>query len=376
MADYTCSYWEQTSLLAAADYCVIGAGLTGLQTALAIKKQLPAATVLVIERGPFSQGASTRNAGFSCFGSPTELLEDLSSSSAAAVWDTVARRYEGTQRLAQQHGAAVDFQQLGGYEIFYDQAAYTAVLDQLPALNQELARITGQHNVWAAVDSAPGVAANTWLLYNRLEGQLHPGLLVQRLEQQCHAAGIRLLFGLKVEQVIEEAQGLQLRLPIGRLQVGQLVYSTNAFTPHLLPHLDIVPARNQVLLTHPIPNMQLRGCFHRERGYIYFRNVGNDRLLIGGARHLDKDRESTDQFGENTFLVNHLLADLRRGSAYPVAQVDIAYSWSGIIAQGSSKAPIVERISPRQVVAARLAGMGVALSAAIGEQAAVLAVGG
>ncbi len=380
MADFTCSYWEQTTLLAAVDYCVIGAGLTGLQTALAIKKQAPAAQVLVIERGPFSRGASTRNAGFSCFGSPTELLEDLASSPAVEVWDTVAKRYEGTRQLAREHGAAVDYQSLGGYEIFYDRAAYLAVLDQLPALNQELARITGQQAVWVAVADAPGVAPNTWLLYNRLEGQLHPGLLVQRLQEQCQAAGVRFLFGLQLEQVTEAAQHLHLRLQagglrVGALQAGQLIYSTNAFTPHLLPQLDIVPARNQVLLTHPIPNMQLRGCFHRERGYIYFRNVGKDRLLIGGARHLDKDRESTDQFGENTFLIDQLLADLRRGSAYPVAQADIAYSWSGIIAQGSSKAPIVERISPRQVVAARLAGMGVALSAAIGERAAALSVG-
>lgn len=374
MSNYTFSYWEKTSLLARADYLVIGAGLTGLQTALAIKKQAPTADIVVLERGPFSRGASTRNAGFSCFGSPTELLEDLESTPAETVWTTVASRYAGTQRLAENYGPLVDYQQQGGYEVFYDAAQYERVLSELPMLNEALEAITGQRDVWHPVATAAGIAADVKLLHNRLEGQLHPGLLVQHLERLCHQAGIRLLFGVEVLGVQETETSVDIQLSAGSFAASQVIFTTNAFTPALLPGLDIVPARNQVLITRPIPGLQLRGCFHRERGYVYFRNVGKDRLLIGGARHLAKAEENTEQFGENPYLIEALLADLRRSSVYKIEQSHIETSWSGIIAQGKEKSPILQRISPRQVVAARLAGMGVALSAEIGERAAALVV--
>ncbi len=375
MSNFTFSYWEKTSLLARADYGILGAGLTGLQTALAIKKLAPTADIVVLERGPFSRGASTRNAGFSCFGSPTELLEDLESTPADSVWATVASRYAGTQRLAENYGSSVDYQQHGGYEVFYDAAHYERVLAELPMLNQALEAITGQPNVWHPVATAAGIAPNVKLLHNPLEGQLHPGLLVQHLERLCHQAGIRLLFGAEVLGVEEAEDKLAIQLAAGNFAVSQVIFTTNAFTPALLPHLDIVPARNQVLITRPIPGLQVRGCFHRERGYVYFRNVGKDRLLIGGARHLAKEEENTEQFGENRYLIQALLEDLRRSSVYKIEQSHIETSWSGIIAQGREKSPIVQRISPRQVVAARLAGMGVALSADIAERAAALVVG-
>lgn len=71
------SYWEQKSLIGNPDVAVIGAGITGLNAAIRLKQLDPALDVLVLERGALPEGASTRNAGFACFGSPSELLADL-----------------------------------------------------------------------------------------------------------------------------------------------------------------------------------------------------------------------------------------------------------------------------------------------------------
>jgi glycine/D-amino acid oxidase-like deaminating enzyme len=63
------SYWERTSFLQNYDYTIVGAGIVGLFAAIEIKKKNARAKVLVIERSALPDGASTKNAGFACFGS-------------------------------------------------------------------------------------------------------------------------------------------------------------------------------------------------------------------------------------------------------------------------------------------------------------------
>ena len=73
------SIWEKSTYLNDNDFVIIGSGIVGLSTSIFIKKKYPNARVLVLERGYLPTGASTKNAGFACFGSPTELYDDLQS---------------------------------------------------------------------------------------------------------------------------------------------------------------------------------------------------------------------------------------------------------------------------------------------------------
>lgn len=70
------SYWEQKNFFRY-ELIVIGSGFTGLSTAINFKKKNPKARVLILEKGVFPTGASTKNAGFACFGSLTEILDDF-----------------------------------------------------------------------------------------------------------------------------------------------------------------------------------------------------------------------------------------------------------------------------------------------------------
>jgi hypothetical protein len=61
-------------------------------------------------------GASTKNAGFACFGSISEIIDDLKSHSEE-VYQLVTKRLEG--RLRKRLGdEAIDFKPYGGYELF------------------------------------------------------------------------------------------------------------------------------------------------------------------------------------------------------------------------------------------------------------------
>src|SRR6185369_8374728 len=100
------SYWEQESFFNHIDLLVIGGGIVGLNAAWHAKKIAPRLKVAVFERGSIPMGASTRNAGFACFGSPSELLDDLSRNSEEEVFSLVEKRWKGLSKLRKNLGDA------------------------------------------------------------------------------------------------------------------------------------------------------------------------------------------------------------------------------------------------------------------------------
>ena len=115
----TLSFWEKESFFKNIDVAIIGSGIVGLSAALTIKEKTPSVRVVIFERGALPEGASTRNAGFACFGSITELLDDLETHSEDEVFALVEKRYKGLLKLRQRLGDKnLDYKEWGGYEIF------------------------------------------------------------------------------------------------------------------------------------------------------------------------------------------------------------------------------------------------------------------
>ena len=133
---------------------------------------------------------------------------------------------------------------------------------------------------------------------------------------------------------------------------------------------NIVPARAQVLVTKPINNLKVKGTFHLEQGYYYFRNI-DQRILIGGGRNLDFKSESTMEFGQ-TSIVQSKLEELLKNTIIPNINFEIDYSWSGIMGIGNKKKPILKKLSNNVSCGVRLGGMGVAIGASVGRDLADL----
>ena len=132
------SYWELKTWLNNVDFTIVGSGIVGLSTALHLKKKVPKAKIVVLEKGLFPQGASTKNAGFACFGSLSEILQDLQSHTPDEVVALVRQRHEGLQLLRVTLGDDVlSYQQLGGYELFLDKdrSLYETCIQQMKDVN-------------------------------------------------------------------------------------------------------------------------------------------------------------------------------------------------------------------------------------------------
>ncbi|NRB61523.1 MAG: FAD-binding oxidoreductase [Saprospiraceae bacterium] len=372
------SYWEYDVFLKEIDVAIIGSGLVGLNAAIYLAENYPKLKIVVLERGYLPVGASTRNAGFACFGSMTELLDDLSTQKEDEVWKLVEQRYRGLQKLRKRLGdKTLDYIPYGGFELFSkdEEDSYQECMDHMSAFNRTLSSITGAKVTFSSAEHKIkdfGLSNIKYLIHNKEEGGLHPGKMMAALQKKSRTLGITILSGVEVTHFEEDHQQVVLRFYNGQaITANRLLVATNGFAKQLLPKLGVTPARNQVFITKPIPGLQLQGTFHFDKGYIYFRNVDN-RILIGGARNIDPVTEATVSFGATSVIQNYLVRFVDQYILSDTPNWEVDQSWSGIMGIGSTKKPIVSHIGRRVVAAVRLGGMGVALGSLLGEEGANL----
>src|SRR5690606_26384834 len=116
------SYWELDTYFRKVDFVIVGSGIVGLSTAYHLRLKHPAAKILILEKGMLPEGASTKNAGFACFGTLSEILGYLTSNPEEEIYRLVKRRYNGLRKLRGLLGdETMDYQQAGGFEIFRQQ---------------------------------------------------------------------------------------------------------------------------------------------------------------------------------------------------------------------------------------------------------------
>lgn len=371
------SFWEQDTFFKNIDIVIIGSGIVGLNAALALKKKNKKLKVVVLERGILPMGASSKNAGFACFGSPAELFEDLKTHSETELFSLIEKRWNGLLRLRKNLGdKAIDFQNLGGYDLFDNEEAFAACENKLAYLNEQVASITGKKSTYQVADqfiSKFGFQQVKHLILNTEEAQIDTGKMIHSLIRHVRELGVEIINGMDVKTVEDNENEVRLFTANGlRLSCRKLIVATNGFARQLLPGYPVQPARAQVLITQPIKNLKLKGTFHYNNGYYYFRNIG-DRVLFGGGRNLDFSAEETFEFGL-TKLVQDKLDDLLRTVILPNTDYSVDMRWSGIMGIGPEKKTIVKAVSKNVYCGVRMGGMGVAIGSLIGEEVAALAL--
>ena len=372
------SIWEKESFFAPADIVVVGSGLVGLWSAFYLKKKAPRLSITIVERGLIPTGASTRNAGFACFGSLTEIAAGVTEMGEDQLLQLVEMRYKGIKKIKKTFGnKAIGFEKYGGYELI-TAADNNQLRSQIDTFNRLLKKITGQQKTFQLQnDLLPrfGFAGIQHLISNRSEAQLHSGKLCQALLHLVQSMGVTVLNNTEIT-AFEKVHG-QLLLHTNHafpLLSSQLLVATNAFARQLLPQLDIIPARGQVIVTSPIEGLPFKGCFHFDEGYYYFRDLG-DRVLLGGARNKAFEEERTEEMILSDTIQQELERFLQE-VVLPGRHYSIEHRWSGIMAMGSEKMPILKAVNDQVFCAVRMSGMGVALAPVIGEKVAALMTDG
>lgn len=367
------SYWERHTWLDAIDFAIVGSGIVGLNCALTLRERFPEKKIVVFERGLLPSGASTKNAGFACFGSVSEIVDDLNKHTEEEVIQLVRDRITGLKLLRNTIGdTSMDYQEHGGYELFTKAAPelFEECVQKLPYINNLLKEVFLDKNEVFSIKNDHFSFKNIQkqLIYNKFEGQIDTGKMMRALLQKCAKNDILILNSVEISSFYSKNDEVSLVLNNSEeIKVSRLFIATNGFAKQFLDQ-DVQPARAQVLITKPISDLHIKGTFHLDKGYYYFRNIDN-RILFGGGRNLDFEGEETIAM-ETTSHIQKALEELLRTTILPTTAFEIDTQWSGIMGVGSQKKPILRQLEPNVYCGVRLGGMGVAIGSTIGKRLA------
>jgi glycine/D-amino acid oxidase-like deaminating enzyme len=275
---------------ARADVIVVGAGFTGLSTALHLAER--GVNVLVLEAETPGWGASGRNGGQvnpglkhdpdrveADFG--TDLGSRMNALAGAApqlVFDLVAR-----------HGIACEARQNGTLRA----ATHSRHAGFIRTTVDQLSRRGAPVELWegAVLERATGTDRYVAAMFDRRGGDLHPLRYAQGLAHAAVRLGATVCGKSRALKIA--AAGAQWRVSTrgGQAVAPQVVLATNGYTDDLWPGLKrtVVPVFGAIAATAPLPAAVARQVMPGrsvlyESGAItvYYRVDSAERLIIGG----------------------------------------------------------------------------------------------
>jgi glycine/D-amino acid oxidase-like deaminating enzyme len=280
-----------------ADLAVIGAGFTGLWTALLARERYPGLDVVLLEAKTTGWAASGRNGGFCSaslthgignglerFGDEMPLLEKLGEQNLREIGETIAR-----------HGIDCDFRTVG--EIGFATADWQ--LDGLDEAAVAARRLGHEVSVLDAAGARAELNSPLWrgaVKYTTGNALIEPGRLAWGLRRACLDAGVRIYEHTPVTALSRSdgagQQGMTLTTPYGSVRAGRVALAAGVPGGSLLRRISayVIPVWDYVLMTEPLSAAQIdslgwrdgRGASDLGNQFHYFRPTRDNRVLWGG----------------------------------------------------------------------------------------------
>ncbi|MGJ7548588.1 NAD(P)/FAD-dependent oxidoreductase [Pseudomonas alloputida] len=327
-----------------ADVCVIGGGLTGVNTALELAER--GLNVVLLEGRRIGWGASGRNGGQLIRG----IGHDVSGFARYVGQDGVRYLQQAgiesvalVARRIEQYAIACDlrwgFCELANTPAQF--AAFKAEQEDLASLGyRHETRLVGPERIHEIVASDQYAGG----LVDMGSGHLHPLDLVQGEARVAHGLGVRIFEQSPVLR-IEHGSTVTVHTARGKVRAQSLVLGCNAHLDELEPRLSgkVLPAGSYVVATEPLPEAlasklipQNMAMCDQKVGLDYYRLTADRRLLFGGACHYSgRDPKDIAAYMRPKVLkVFPQLADVR-----------IDYQWGGMIGITANRFPQVGRLS-------------------------------
>lgn len=325
---------------ASADLVVVGAGLSGLWTAVRAKQRRPDLDVVLLEGGRIAGSASGRNGGFVSASITHGHLNGIERwpDEFDQLYRLGLENLSGIEQTIEDHRIDCGYQRSGELGVVTE--AY-----QLPHATDHVRQAQGYGidlEFWDADRVGAEVHSPLYIgaIHDPDVGIVDPARLSWGLARLAEDLGVRIHEHSGVEALQSTGAGMTVRSFGGRVDTKMVALTTAAHAP-LLKRLTafVVPVFDHVVMTAPLPDDVLaqigwsgrQGIGDSGNQFHYYRMTQDNRILFGGydavyeagerpGSHLERDDELTAR------LVQHL-----HDTFPPVAQVPIEFAWAGAI---------------------------------------------
>jgi glycine/D-amino acid oxidase-like deaminating enzyme len=338
-----------------ADVAIVGAGLTGLWTAIRLKEVEPRLEVVLLEQGTAAYGASGRNAGI--------LSDTLDHSHALAVahfgHDEAARlarlgreNVEEMLSFLSAHGVTCDLERTGLLQV----ALLPLHLEKLRA-DLECSRLLGIEDMRLldAAETRAELHSERYegALFNPAGSVLDPVALVDGLKREAIRRGCDVFELTRVLAVETAGASVRVRATAGEVQARQAVLATSAYTHQLLPRLRFrfIPLYDYVLASEPLTAAQRAAIGWRRRQAVadartffnYYRLTADDRILWGTSEAVYYRGNRVDPSCDHSERHYRELRESFVRHFPALAELEFPYAWGGAICATTRFTPFFGR---------------------------------
>lgn len=368
----TVSIWQANNRqpIQQTDVVIIGAGLLGTTAAVYLKEA--GRQVTIIEARDVGLGASSRNAGFMIVGLDKyyhQSEEFYGAEATREIWHLSLKTHDFWRQIARKHG------------VYYSDVG-SLLLAESPEeaahLEQAARRMEAEGFQCEFLSTDPLNRGYCAAIRQPGDGELHPFDLANALFKE---SGAQLIDNNEVYAI--EADGTEVMVYSRKaiVRARQVLICTNAYAAHLDPYFagKVIPTRAQVLATAPFPEKIIGAVGYSDYGYMYYRDLPEGGLLLGGGRKQNKAAEDNTTEDKITAEVQGTLdAYLHQWFPDVEAHSPVIRRWSGIMGFTPDGLPMVGTLprDERIFFALGLNGHGLSLGAGVAERAVNLMLHG
>ena len=320
-----------------ADVCIVGAGIAGLSLALALARD--GARVVVLEAERIGAGASGRNAGFVLAGVAENFVASCrryGAERAARLWRFTVTNRVLLRALVERHGIECEARWNGSLQVAGSEEEWAEIRESVDLLAPQ-----GVRGALLATERGAIFAD---------DGELHPVRLLHGLADAAAGLGAQVHEASRATAVSAD----HVVTGAGAVRSGAVVACTGAWTERLLPSSRVVPIRGQMLATAPLGRRVFQRPVYADRGYRYWRQTADGRVVVGGWRFLAFDEEVGEADETTATIQDALDAFLgERGITTPVT-----HRWAGTMEYSHDGLPYLGRRSDGVWVAGGFTGHG------------------
>jgi glycine/D-amino acid oxidase-like deaminating enzyme len=340
---------------ATADVAVLGAGFTGLWTALELLALEPSLSVVLLERETVAYGASGRNAGI------------------------VGETLDHSPDLAIKHFGLDEARQLSrlGRENLDEMEAFLAArgIDAgFSRPGQLVTALTERHveDLKGTIESARTLGLDGWRWLSREEAQaeiasplflgaalaprnglVDPVRLSEGLAAEARARGARLFEKTRVLALSRSGSRVDVKTERGTVSADRVVLAINAWSHQLLPRLAhrFLPLYDYIVVSEPLTPEQRaaigwksgRGLTDGRAFFNYARPTDDGRILWGTSEAVYHAGNRVDPAADFSSAHERALEESFRRFFPTVNGVTFPYRWGGPIASTTRLTPFFGR---------------------------------
>jgi gamma-glutamylputrescine oxidase len=348
-----------------ADICVIGAGFTGVATALTLAER--GFSVALVEANRVGWGASGRNGGqiINGIGGLDKIRKKHGEGIADMLWDMKWRGNDIIYERVEKYGIQCDLK--SGYLEVATKPSQVDYIEEF-ADERRLHNFPHKYEVWDREKTSAHLGTDVFhggfICYR--DGHLHPLNLCIGEARAASNLGVQ-IFEQSPVVGIEHGSRPKVKTENGTIVANSVVLAGNAYSMLEPKHLSnlVFPAGSYIIGTEPLSEemvneinpMDVAVCDLNEV-VDYYRLSADKRLLYGGACNYS-GRDPTS-------IKSYILPRMLR--VYPkLKDIRIDFEWGGKIGIVLNRVPILGRINNNVYYCQGYSGHGVCATHVMGE---------